>query len=204
MAWYDWVLWLGILYMFLGTDFTLNWLSGIAFGKRLHRNSSNFVARIYYRVWASTDPNARADRVDGPAGVPAPWVTALCATNALATCTIEILLLYGMLQDPRSPYVMPAAFAFLLRAVIEIIYGSQLIWGPARLRGGALFNYLLIGLVPQVSIPCLVALRFSGMGLTPLSLLLFVGTPIAILAWTWIVYRNNPVPALAEKHAKRA
>jgi hypothetical protein len=109
-----------------------------------------------------------------------------------------------MLQDPRSPYVMPAAFAFLLRAVIEIIYGSQLIWGPARLRGGALFNYLLIGLVPQVSIPCLVALRFSGMGLTPLSLLLFVGTPIAILAWTWIVYRNNPVPALAEKHAKRA
>jgi hypothetical protein len=57
MAWYDWVLWLGILYMFLGTDFTLNWLSGIAFGKRLDRNSSNFVARIYYRVWASTDPN---------------------------------------------------------------------------------------------------------------------------------------------------
>jgi hypothetical protein len=131
-------------------------------------------------------------------------VTALCATNALATCTIEILLLYGMLQDPVPAYMMPAAFAFLLRAVIEIIYGSQLIWGPARLRGGALFNYPLIGLVPQVLIPCLVALRFSGLGLTPLLLLLFVGMPIAILVWTWIVYRNNPVPALAEKHAKRA
>jgi hypothetical protein len=101
-----------------------------------------------------------------------------------------------MLQDTIPPYVMPAAFAFLLRAVIEIIYGSQLIWGPARLRGGALLNYLAIGLVPQVLIPCLAALRFSGMGVTPLSLGLFVGMPVAILVWTGLVYRNNPVPAL--------
>jgi len=196
MAWYDWVLWLGILYMFLGTDFTLNWLGGFAFGRRLDRNSPRFIERVYYRVWASTDPNARADRIDGPARILAPWVTALNVTNALVTCTIEILLLYGMLQDPVPPYVMPAAFAFLLRAVIEIVYGAQLIWGPARLRGAALANYLVIGLVPQVLIPCLVALRFSGMGVTPLSLLIFIGTPVAILAWTAMVYRNNPVPAL--------
>jgi len=139
MAWYDWVLWLGILYMFLGTDFTLNWLSGVGFGRRLDRDSPNFIARIYYRVWAATDPNARADRVDGPEGILAPWVTAVCVTNALATCTIEILLLYGMLQDTIPPYVMPAAFAFLLRAVIEIIYGSQLIWGSgtAAWRGAS-------------------------------------------------------------------
>lgn len=198
MAWYDWVLWLGILYMFLGTDFTLNWLGGLGFGRRIDRNSSNFVQRIYYRVWASTDPNARADRIDGPAGVLAPWVTALSATNAIATCLIEILLLYGMLQDPLPAYVMPAAFAFLLRAEIEIIYGAQLIWGPARLRGAALVNYLIIGLVPQVLIPCLVAMRFSGLGVTPLSLALFVGIPVLILVWTWIVYRNNPVPALKD------
>jgi len=196
MAWYDWVLWLGILYMFLGTDFTLNWLGGIGFGQRIDRNSPNFIHRIYYRVWASTDPNARADRVDGPKEVLAPWVTALSVTNALATCLIEILLLYGMWQDPLPAYVMPAAFAFLLRAEIEIIYGAQLIWGPARIRGAALANYLIIGLVPQVLIPCLVALRFSGLGVTPLSLALFVGMPVAILVWTWIVYRNNPVPAL--------
>jgi hypothetical protein len=201
MAWYDWVLWLGILYMFLGTDFTLNWLSGIGFGKRIDRNSPNFITRIYYWVWASTDPNARADRVDGPVDVLAPWATALCATNAIATCLIEILLLYGMWQDPLPAYVMPAAFAFLLRAEIEIIYGSQLIWGPARLRGGPLVNYLVIGLIPQVLIPCLVALRFSGMGVTPLSLFIFVGIPVAIPVWTWIVYRNNPVPALEETSA---
>lgn len=196
MAWYDWALWLGILYMFLGTDFTLNWLGGFAFGRRIDRNSSNFIQRIYYRVWASTDPNARADHVDGPAGVPAPWVTALNVTNALVTCLIEILLLYGMLQDRLPAYVMPAAFAFLLRAEIEIIYGAQLVWGPARLRGAALANYLIIGLVPQVLIPCLVAMRFSGLGVTPLSVALFVGIPVAILAWTWIVYRDDPVPAL--------
>ena len=199
MAWYDWVLWFGILYMFLGTDFTLNWLGGLAFGRRLDRNSPSFIERVYYRVWASTDPNARADRVDGPVGILAPWVTALNVTNALATCLIEILLLYGMLQETMPPYVMPAAFAFLLRAVIEIVYGAQLIWGPARLRRGALVNYLAIGLVPQVLIPCLVALRFSGMGVTPLSLLIFVGMPVAILAWIAIVYRNNPVPALEDR-----
>jgi len=28
--------------------------------------------------------------------------------------------------------------------------------------------------------------------------------PVAILMWTWIVYRNNPVPALAEKQTKDA
>lgn len=196
MAWYDWVLWLGILYMFLGTDFTLNWLGGFAFGQRIDRDSPNFVQRIYYGVWASTDPNARADRVDGPAGVPAPWITAVNVTNALATCLIEILLLYGMWQDPVPAYVTMAAFAFLLRAEIEIVYGAQLIWGPARLRGGPLANYLIIGLIPQVLIPCLVAMRYSGLGLTLLSLAIFIGIPLAILVWTWIVYRNNPVPAL--------
>ena len=103
-----------------------------------------------------------------------------------------------MWQDPTPTYVTMAAFAFLLRAEIEIIYGAQLIWGPARLRGGALANYLIIGLVPQVLIPCLVAMRFSGLGVTPLSLALFVGIPVAILVWTWIVYRNNPVPALEQ------
>ncbi len=198
MAWYDWILWLGILYMFLGTDFTLNWLGRIAFGRRLDHNSRNFVERIYYRVWAADDPNARADHVDGPVGIMAPWVTALCITNALVTCLIEILLLYGMLQETMPPYMVPAAFAFLLRAEIEIIYGAQLIWGPARLRGGALINYLAIGLVPQVMIPCLVALRFSGMGVTPLSLLIFVGIPVVILVWLAIVYRDNPVPALED------
>lgn len=138
MAWYDWVLWLGILYMFLGTDFTLNWLGGIAFGQRIARNSPSFIKRIYYRVWAADDPNARADRTDGPPDILAPWVTSLCVTNALVTCLIEILLLYGMLQPEAPPYLVPAAFAFLLRANIEIIYGSQLIWGPARCAAGRL------------------------------------------------------------------
>ena len=50
MAWYDWVLWFGILYMFLGTDFTLNWLGRFAFGQRLDRDSPRFIERVYYRV----------------------------------------------------------------------------------------------------------------------------------------------------------
>jgi hypothetical protein len=51
-------------------------------------------------------------------------------------------------------------------------------------------------------IPCLVAMRYSGMGVTPLSLLIFVGIPVAILAWLAIVYRNNPVPALEEDSSR--
>jgi len=115
--------------MLLGTDFTLNWLGGVAFGRRIGRDSPNFVTRIYYRVWASTDPNVRADQPDGPTAILAPWVTMVCVINALVK-----LLIVGMLQD-QTPYLVPAAFAFLLRAVIKMIYGSQLIWGPARLRG---------------------------------------------------------------------
>jgi hypothetical protein len=182
LTWYDWVLWLGILYMFLGTDLTLNWLSGIGFGKRL---------------------DARADRVDGPVDVPAPWVTALCATNALATCLTEDT--FALRRASGSAASLRGAGGVRLSAPRQdrdrLRIAAHL--GPARLRDGALINCPAIGLVPQVLIPCLVALRFSGMGLTPLSLLLFVGLPAAILVWTWIVYRNNPVPALDEKQARK-
>jgi len=80
-----------------------------------------------------------------------------------------------------------------------MIYGSQIIWGPARIRGSALANYLIIGLVPQVLLPCAVAWRFSGLGLGWIPALLFVGTPVVIMLWTWAVYRRNPVPALADQ-----
>jgi len=32
--------------------------------------------------------------------------------------------------------------------------------------------------------------------MTPSALANFIGLPVAILVWTWLVYRNNPVPAL--------
>jgi len=199
MAWYDWVLWAGIAYMFLGTDFTLNWLAGGAFGLRIHRRSKNPFQTIYYYVWARDDPAVRGDKVLGTPSVMAPWITSLCVINAVFTSMVELFLLYGMLQSPRPAWIFVPALLFPARAVIEMIYGSQIIWGPARIRGGALTNYLIIGLVPQVLVPCLVAWRFSGIGAGWIGGLLFVGTPLVIMLWTWAVYRRNPVPAFADR-----
>jgi hypothetical protein len=70
---------------------------------------------------------------------------------------------------------------------------------PARIRGGALANYLSIGLGPQVLVPCLVAWRFSGIGAGWIGGLLFVGTPLVIMLWIWAVYRRNPVPAFTDQ-----
>lgn len=197
MSWYDWVLWAGMAYMFVGTDFTLNWLVGVAFGHRIHRHAKSPLEVLYWYVWARDDPNARGDNVEGVAAVLQPWVTNLCVMNAVFTCMVELFLLIGMLQTPRPAWIAVPALLFAVRAAIEMIYGSQLIWGPGRIRGLALANYLAIGLVPQVLVPCLVAWRFSGLGLAWSGGLLFVGTPVLIMLWTWIVYRNNPVPALA-------
>jgi hypothetical protein len=38
----------------------------------------------------------------------------------------------------------------------------------------------------------------SLFGISPLSLVIFIGIPVAIPVWTGLVYRNNPVPALEE------
>lgn len=185
--------------MFLGTDFTLNWLGGVAFGRRVHRRSRNPFETLYWYVWARDDPSVRGEKVSGDASILPPWITNLCIINAVFTCLVELLLLIGMLQTPRPSWLFVPALLFPARAVIEMIYGSQLIWGPARIRGGSLANYLVIGLVPQVLIPCLVAWRFSGLGLAWVPGLLFIGTPVLIMLWTWAVYRRSPIPALADR-----
>ncbi|MCX2934793.1 hypothetical protein ORI20_31495 [Mycobacterium sp. CVI_P3] len=199
MPWYDWVLWAGMAYMFVGTDFSLNWLGGVAFGRRVHRRSRNPFETIYWYVWARDDPSVRGEKVVGDPSILPPWITNLCIINAVFTCMVELFLLIGMLQTPRPSWIFVPALLFPARAVIEMIYGSQIIWGPARIRGSALANYLVIGLVPQVLLPCLVAWRFSGLGLGWIPGLLFVGTPVLIMLWTWAVYRRNPIPALADE-----
>lgn len=198
MTWYDWVLWGAIAYMFVGTDFTLNWLGGVAFGHRIHRRSRNPIEAVYWFVWARDDVNVRGDNVDAPSSMLQPWVTNICVINAVFTCTVEGLLLVGMLLTPRPTWIAVPALLFPARAAIEMIYGSQHMWGPGGARGSALVNYLTIGLVPQVLIPCLVAWRFSGLGLAWPPGLLFLGMPTLIMLWTWGVYRHNP---LARSHS---
>lgn len=199
MPWYDWALWAGTAYMFVGTDFSLNWLAGTAFGHRIHRRSQNPFETIYWHTWARDDPSVRAENADGPESVLAPWVTNVCIVNAVFTSMVELFLLIGMLQSPRPTWIAVPALLFPARAIIEMIYGSQLIWGPGRIRGRALANYLTIGLVPQVLIPSLTAWRFSGLGGGWFAGLLFLGTPIVIMLWTWAVYRRDPVPALGPR-----
>lgn len=173
MAYYDWILWGLVLYMTVGSDFGLNWLTGIAFGRRIDKNSSNIFNKIYYYVWASSDPYAGpidSSLVDDSGKTAKinlrpvePRIIAICQINMFFTLAVEVLILIGFFT--RGDYLQPAAFAFLARALIEIIYGTQLIFGKAGIRGLALWNYLLIGLIPQALTPFLVAMRFaSGVG----------------------------------------
>ena len=60
-------------------------------------------------------------------------------------------------------------------------------------------RYLIIGIIGLL--PCLVAWQFSGLSAEWVGGLLFVGTPLLIMLWTWAVYRRNPIPALAGKAA---
>lgn len=173
MAYYDWILWGLVLYMTLGSDFGLNWLTGIALGHRIDKNSSNIFNKIYYYVWASNDPYAGpidpnlVDDTGKTAKINQrpvePNIIAICQINMVFTVTVEVLILIGFFT--HGDYLQPAAFAFLARAIIEIIYGTQLIFGKAGIRGFALLNYLVIGLIPQTLTPFLVAMRFaSGVG----------------------------------------
>lgn len=170
MAYYDWILWGLVLYMTIGSDFGLNWLTGIALGHRIDKNSSNIFNKIYYYVWASTDPYSGPldpSLVDDSGKTAKinlrpvePRIIAICQINMIFTLTVEILILIGFFT--RADYLQPAAFAFLARALIEIIYGTQLIFERGGIRGFALAKYLVIGLIPQTLTPFLVAMRFAS------------------------------------------
>jgi len=194
MFWYDWALWIGILYMTIGSDIGLNWFTGVVLGKRIDKNSSNPFNRLYYYIWAENEPmSGPIDKslIDN-SGVTAPinrrplepQIVAICQINMIITVALEILILVGMFT--HGPYLRPAVFMFVSRGIIEMIYGSQLIWGEPGLNGWPLVNYLTIGLIPQTLVPFLLAMRFaSGIEASILwwQPLVFVGMPLFILLW---------------------
>jgi len=202
MEWYDWVLWILVLYMTLGSDFGLNWLTGVSFGKRIDKNSTNIFNKIYYYVWASTDtmsgPVDRGLVDDSGVTAPvnkkpvAPAIVAICQINAVITVSLEVLILIGMLT--HGPYLRPAVFMFVFRGLLELVYASQLIWGKDGVRGRALVNYLVIGLIPQTLAPFLLAMRFAT-SIEPNILwwqpFVFLAVPYGIFIWTSIVSYNN-------------
>ena len=209
MQWYDWVLWILVLYMTLGSDFGLNWLTGVSFGKRIDKNSPNIFNKIYYYVWASTDPmSGPLDRSlvdDSGVTAPinkkplAPALVAICQINAIITVGVEILIIIGMFT--HGSYLRPAVFIFIFRGLLEIVYASQLIWGKGGIRGWALVNYLVIGLIPQTLAPFLLAVRFAT-SIEPNVLwwqpIVFLVVPYGILVWTSIVSYKNQEERLRE------
>ena len=202
MLWYDWVLWVGVLYMTIGSDIGLNWFTGVIFGKRIDKNSSNPFNRLYYYIWAENDPMCGPidkSLVDN-SGITAainrrplePQIVAICQINMIITVALEILILVGMFT--HGPYLRPAVFMFVSRGIIEMIYGSQLIWGKPGLNGWPLVNYLAIGLIPQTLVPFILAMRFaSGIEVSILwwQPLVFVGVPLLILLWVATISKKN-------------
>jgi hypothetical protein len=124
---------------------------------------------------------------------------AICQINAIITVGVEILILIGMIT--HGPYLRPAVFIFLFRGLLEIVYASQLIWGKGGIRGFALINYLIIGLIPQTLAPFLLAVRFAT-SLEPNVLwwqwIVFLVIPYGIFAWTSIVSYKNQEERLKE------
>lgn len=202
MEWYDWVLWILVLYMTLGSDFGLNWLTGISLGKRIDKNSTNIFNKIYYYIWAATDPIAGpVDKslvddsgVTAPVNKKpvAPAMVSICQMNAVITVSLEVLILIGMFT--HGSYLRPAVFMFVFRGLLELVYASQLIWGKEGVRGWALVNYLIIGLIPQTLAPLLLAMRFAT-SIQPDILwwqpFVFLVIPYGIFIWTSIVSYNN-------------
>ena len=205
MEYFDWILWIGLLYMTIGSDFALNWLTGVAFGKRIDKNSTNPFNRLYYYVWASTDPmHGPIDRsLVNSSGITAainkkplqPGVVALDQLNMFVTLALEITILIGMFT--HGPYLRPAVFMLVFRGLLEMIYAAQLIYGKPGLTGWALINYLFIGLIPQTLVPFLLILRFATsieMDILWWQPWVFVAFPYAIFIFTSIVaIKNRPL-----------
>jgi len=198
MAWYDWILWFGVLYMFIGSDFGLNWTTGVIFGKRINKHSKNPFDRLYYYIWAATDKTAGPIDPSQPPEAEInkkplqPAMIGLCQLNMIAVVLLEILILIGM--RTHGPYLIPCVFMFTMRGWSEIIYASQLIYGNSHLRGWPLVNYSIIGLIPQTLIPFLLAMRFaSGMALNILwwQPLLFVGLPALLTITIFMAAAKN-------------
>lgn len=198
MPWYDWILWVGLLYMTIGSDFGLNWLTGVAFGKRIDKNSTNLFNRLYYYIWAMYDPihgPVDKSKVDD-SGITAqinkqplqPGVIAIDVINMFITLGLEIAILIGMFT--HGAYLRPATFMFIFRGLLEIIYAAQLIWGSPKLTGWPLIHYSIIGLIPQTLIPFLLAMRFaSGIEIDIIwwQPLVFIGIPLFVFIWIcWI------------------
>jgi len=204
MAWYDWALWIGVLYMAIGSDFSLNWLTGVPFGIRINKHSKNPFNRLYYYIWAATDKSAGpidpslSPEADVNRRPLEPAMMGLCQLNMIVILLLEIFILVGMWT--QGSYLIPCVFMFTMRAWLEILYASQLIFGKSNLSGWPLVNYCIIGLIPQTAIPFLLAMRYaSGMNLNILwwQPWAFLGIPLFLTITIFITAKINQKHLLA-------
>lgn len=204
--------------MILGSDLTYNYLAGGAFGKRISKDSKNPAFRFYHRIHANIDPNMRADEpvLGYKKKLPA-WTMGLCSTNAILTIGIEIILIIAFVnhlfgKGPSggavSDLVRFAATAFIVRSIIEIIYGFELKHNPvndkadyppqafAGIRLNWRRRYDVIAFIPQVYVPFLIAERFySGnwaYSFDWIRMLIFLLIPTAICIWASFVLKSSP------------
>lgn len=200
MSIYDWVLLVGVVYTAVGSDLLLNWAAGMITGKRLEASGPNWFERVYYRIHACNDPNMRANPpFDGPADRTAAWVHAVSVTSGTIVLGLEGLVVAGLIivgtGEAVPDWARLAAFALLMRSVIEISYWHVLTRGAvAPMRGWPLVWYWIIGM-PQALFPFLVAERFyagtAAYAFEPLRFLLFLAVPAALMAIMRFSYRGR-------------
>lgn len=222
---YDYVLFVAILYMVFGSDLTYNYLAGGAFGKRISANSKNVVYRYYHKIHANIDPNMRADEpVLGYRHMLPAWTIGLCSTNAILTIGVGIILIAAFLfrfanRTPGevSNLVRFASSAYIVRSIIEIIYGFELKNNPindkadyprqtfAGIKLAWRSRYNIIAFIPQVYIPFLIAERFYkgtwNYSLDIIQLIIFMAIPTIICIWaSFVVKKNNRIKPVEQNN----
>ena len=139
---YDWVLAVGLIYMFLGTDFTNDLFGGLAFGKRTNPKDG-WADKYLYAVHAKNDPMMRAcpEPLYGRKDKIPPFLTNMGYTNLLLAASFEVILTVALINDAINEplgdipnWLQFISAAFIFRGITEILYGIQLGYNNAARR----------------------------------------------------------------------
>lgn len=197
---YDWVLAVGLIYMFLGTDFTNDLFAGLAFGKRTDPKDG-WADEYLYAVHAKNDPMMRAcpEPLSGRKDKLPPFLTNMGYTNLLLAASFEVALTIALVEDAINEpsgdipnWLQFISAAFIFRGITEILYGIQLGYNDAApMKGNAYAFYWLVA-IPQIYIPFLVADRFYdgtyAYKFDALRFFVLLAIPTVLIIWGILVY----------------
>jgi len=197
---YDWILAIGLIYMFLGTDFTNGLFAKLAFGKRTNPKDG-WADKYLYTVHAKNDPMMRAcpEPLYGRKDKIPPFLTNMGYTNLLLAASFEVILTVALINDAINKplgdipnWLQFISAAFIFRGITEILYGIQLGYNNAAPMKGNTYTFYWLVALPQIYIPFLVADRFYegtyAYNFNALRFFVLLAIPTVLIIWGVLVY----------------